>query len=110
MLKRVAPYHAFDWAERRKPWDKPTIWFAATPPLYDWAEPGDPPNANFASVRAKPLAKPTRHGSISREVETELGRRYHEDGDIDALEQLVEAHRPMLVRMAKHRWRGNGTS
>jgi hypothetical protein len=103
MLKRVAPYHVLDRAERRKPWNKPTIRFAATPPLYDWAEPGEPPNPDFPKVRAKPLAKPTRHGSISHEVETELVRRYHEDGDLDALEQLVEAHRPMVVHMAKHR-------
>jgi hypothetical protein len=25
---------------------------------YDWKEPGDPPYADYASVRAKPLPKP----------------------------------------------------
>ncbi len=76
----------------------------------DWAEPGDLPCYNFERVRAKPLAKPTSYGLISRELELELIRRYHQDCDLEALEWLVEAHRPMVVRMAKHKWRANGTS
>ena len=76
----------------------------------DWAEPGDPPCYDYGSVRAKPLAKPISYGSLNRELELELIRHYHEDGNVEALESLVEAHRPMVVRMAKHRWRGNGTS
>jgi hypothetical protein len=78
--------------------------------LLDWAEPGDPPSYHYCSVQAKPLAKPGSYGSLTRELELELIRRYHEDGNVEALEWLVEAHRPMVVRMAKHRWRGNGTS
>ena len=88
---------------RRKCWDKPTIWFAATPPLYDWAEPGDPPCYDYGRVRAKPFAKPTPYGSLDRDLELELVRRYREHGDLEALEWLAEAHRPMVVRMAKHR-------
>jgi hypothetical protein len=61
------------------------------------------------TVRAKPLAKPVRHGSVTPELEVELIRRYHEDGDLDALERLVEAHRPMVVSAAKNMWRGTGT-
>ena len=95
---------------KRLKWDKPIIWFAATPPLYDWAEPGDPPCYDFARVRAAPLAKPAPYGSVDRELELELIRRYRRHGDLYALEWLVEAHRPMVVRMAKHRWRANGTS
>jgi DNA-directed RNA polymerase specialized sigma subunit len=76
----------------------------------DWAEPGDPPVYNFDRVRTKPLAKPISHGSLTREDELELIRRYHEYRDLEALERVVEAHRPMVVRMAKHRWRANGTS
>ena len=76
----------------------------------DWAEPGDPPNADYESVRAKPLAKPVRYAPLTREIELELIRRWHENGDEKALVWLVGAHRPMVVRMAKHRWRGNGTS
>ncbi len=77
---------------------------------YDWAEPGDPPSPKYHSVRANPLAKPVVYPSVDREDELEFIRRYHEDGDLEALERLVGAHRPMVVRMAKHRWRGNGTS
>ena len=62
--------------------------------------------ADYASVRAKPLAKPKRYDPLTREVELELIRRYHEHGDEEALEQLVGAHRPMVVRMAKNMWRG----
>jgi hypothetical protein len=76
----------------------------------DWAEPGDPPCYDYGSVRAKPLAKPISYGSLTREFELELIRRYHAEGDLEALERLVEAHRPMVVRMANHKWRGNGTS
>jgi hypothetical protein len=95
---------------RRKSWNKPTIWFEATRPLYDWAEPGDPPCYDFDQVRAKPLTRPISCGSLTREDELGLIRRYHNDGDLEALERLVEAHRPMVVRMAKHKWRGNGTN
>ena len=77
---------------------------------YEWAEPGDPPNPNYSSVRAKPLAKPVAYPSVTPEAELDLIRRYHEDGDLDALEQLIGAHRPMVVRMAKTKWRGNGTT
>jgi hypothetical protein len=78
--------------------------------VYDWAEPGDPPCADFASVRADPIAKTIPVDSLTREVELELIRRYRQDGDIEALDWLVGAHRPMVVRMARGRWRGNGTS
>ena len=96
--------------QRSKCWDKPTIWFSATSPLYDWSEPGDPPCYDFARVRAKALGKPISHGSLTREEELELIRFYHESGDLEALEKLIEAHRPMVVRMAKHRCRANGTT
>ena len=69
---------------------------------YEWAEPGDPPNPDFASVKSVPLAKPVLFPSITREIECELIRSYHEDGDLDALDWLVGAHRPMVVSMAKH--------
>ena len=77
---------------------------------YDWAEPGDPPNPDYTSVRSRPLAKRVSYPKITALIERDLIRRYHEDGDLDALDWLVEAHRPMVVRMAKHKWRGNGTS
>jgi hypothetical protein len=77
---------------------------------FTWAEPGDAPNANYESVYAKPLAKPERHAPLTREVELELIRAFHEDGDLDALDRLVGAHRPMVVHMARNMWRGNGTS
>jgi hypothetical protein len=77
---------------------------------YTWAEPGDPPSADYASVRAKPLVKPVSYAPLTREIELELIRRYHENGDEKALEWLIGAHRPMVVRMAKHRVRTNGTS
>jgi hypothetical protein len=76
----------------------------------DWAEPGDPPCYDYNKVRAKPLTKPISYGSLTRDDELELIRRYHENADLEALERLIEAHRPMVVRMAKHRWRANGTS
>jgi len=63
----------------------------------DWAEPGDPPCYDYDSVRAKPLAKPILYGSLTRELELALIRRYHEEGYLEALEWLVEAHRPMVV-------------
>ena len=63
------------------------------------------------SVHAKPLATPVRHRPVTPEIETELVRAYREDGDLDALEWLVGAHRPMVVTMAQNRWwGGNGTS
>ena len=68
---------------------------------YDWLEPGDPPRADFVSVRAKPLAKPIKHAPLTRENELELIRRFRDSGDLAALDQLVGAHRPMVVRMAK---------
>ena len=76
----------------------------------DWAEPGDPPNADYKSVRAKPLAKPISYPGLTREVELELVRRWRENGDEMALDRLVGAHRPMVVNMARHRQRLNGTS
>jgi hypothetical protein len=76
----------------------------------DWAEPGDPPCYDYNKVRAKPLTKPISYGSLTRDDELELIRTYHENADLEALERLIEAHRPMVVRMAKHRWRANGTS
>ena len=76
----------------------------------DSAEPGDPPNADYKSVRAKPLAKPISYPGLTREVELELVRRWRENGDEMALERLVGAHRPMVVNMARHRIRSNGTS
>jgi hypothetical protein len=76
----------------------------------DWAEPGDPPAADYLSVRAKPLAKPISYAPLTREVELELVRRWHENGDERALDWLVAAHRPMVVRMAKNRIRTNGIS
>jgi hypothetical protein len=77
---------------------------------YDWAEPGDPPNHDFASVKAAPVTKPIPYPSLTPERELELILAYHEDGDLDALDQLVGAHRPMVVRMAKTKRRGNGTT
>ena len=77
---------------------------------YEWAEPGDPPNPDYASVRSAPLAKRVSYPSVTAEIERQLIRAYHEDGDLDALDWLVEAHRPMVVRMAKQKWRGNGTT
>ena len=77
---------------------------------YEWAEPGDPPNPDYASVRSAPLAKRVSYPSVTAEIERQLIRAYHEDGDLDALDWLVEAHRPMVVRMAKHKCRRNGTS
>ena len=77
---------------------------------YEWAEPGDPPNPDYASVRSRPLAKRVSYPPITPEIERELIRAYHEDGDLDALDWLVEAHRPMVVRMAKSKWRGKGTT
>jgi hypothetical protein len=73
----------------------------------DWAEPGDPPNADFESVRARPLARPIAYDSLTPEIERELVRRWHEDGDERALKWLVGAHRPMVVRMAQRWARGN---
>ena len=77
---------------------------------YDWAEPGDPPNPDFASVKAAPLAKRVSYPSVTVEIERQLIRAYHEDGDLDARDWLVEAHRSMVVRMAMHKYRRNGTS
>jgi hypothetical protein len=65
------------------------------------------PWADYASVRAQPLAKPIRHGSVTAELEIELIRAYHEDGDLDALDRLVEGHRPMVVRLARRFAQGN---
>jgi hypothetical protein len=56
--------------------------------------------------RADPISYP----GLTREVELELIRAYREDGDLDALERLVGAHRPMVVTMAQYFRRGNGTS
>jgi hypothetical protein len=71
-------------------------------------------SASFAlrgSVHAKPLAKPIRYRPVTREIEAALVRAYREDGDIDALNWLAGAHRPMVVTMAQNRWwGGNGTS
>jgi DNA-directed RNA polymerase sigma subunit (sigma70/sigma32) len=64
---------------------------------------------DYDSVRAKPLAKPIRYRSLTPEIEIELVRAYHDDGDLDALEWLVGAHRPMVVSMAKNMWRRTGT-
>lgn len=66
----------------------------------------DPPN--YAKVRARrPAADPERYKSLTRDAELELIRAYHEDGDLDALDQLVGAHRPMVVRLARRFARGN---
>jgi hypothetical protein len=78
------------------------LWFAALFALLP-----EPRCADYASVRAKPLAKPKRYDPLTPEVELELIRAYHEDGDLDALERLVGAHRPMVVSMAKNMWRGD---
>lgn len=40
-------------------------------------------------------------------MERELIRAYHEDGDLDALDHLVESHRPMAVREARKLNRGD---
>jgi DNA-directed RNA polymerase sigma subunit (sigma70/sigma32) len=91
---------------------------------YDWAEPGDPLPIGTAVRRRRngstvfsispkvaraprPAGQPVRYRPLTPEIEIELVRAYREDGDLDALEWLVEAHRPMVVRMAKHRSRGN---
>ena len=64
--------------------------------------------ADYASVRApRPPDEPERYESLTREVELELIRAYREDGDLDALDQLVGAHRPMVVRLARRFARGN---
>jgi hypothetical protein len=63
--------------------------------------------ADYAKVRAKPLAKPERYGSLTPEDELGLIRAYHDDGDLDALDRLVGAHRPMTVRLARRFARGN---
>ena len=76
------------------------LWFAALFALLP-----EPRCADYASVRAQPLAKPKRYEPLTRDVELELIRRYHEHGDEEALEQLVGAHRPMVVGMAKNMWR-----
>ena len=77
------------------------FWFDAL-----FAEPpSDPPD--YAKVRAKPLAKPERYELLTPEDELELIRAYHEDGDLDALDRLVGAHRPMVVRLARRFARGN---
>ena len=63
--------------------------------------------ADYASVRApRPLPDPERYESLTRGDELDLIRAYHEDGDLDALDRLVGAHRPMVVRTAKNMWRG----
>ena len=72
---------------------------------FEWREPGDPPGGTL--VRHGPLAKPIKYHSLTPEIELELVRRYREDGDLDALDQLVGAHRPMVVHMAKHLPRGD---
>jgi hypothetical protein len=48
--------------------------------------------------------------SVTKESEIGLLRAYWEHGDLDALELLVNAHRPMLVTMARAMRRRNGTS
>jgi len=58
---------------------------------------GDPPCYDYNRVRAKPLAKPISHGSLTRELELELIHRYHQAGDLEALNRLVEAHRPIMA-------------
>lgn len=68
---------------------------------------GPPPRADYASVRAKPLAKPKRCAPLGRAAEIDLIRRWWGDGDLDALDQLAGAHRPMAVRMARRFARGN---
>ena len=68
--------------------------------------PSDPPD--YAKVPKSPRPyRPVLYGSITREQELELIRAYHEDGDLDALDQLVGAHRPMVVRLARRFARGN---
>ena len=86
-------------------------------PLALWAgeyEVGMAESASFAlrgGSSAKPYRKPARCRPVTPEIETELVRAYREDGDLDALEWLVGAHRPMVVTMAQNRWwGGNGTS
>lgn len=74
---------------------------------YDWKEPGDPPYADYASVRAKPLPKPIKYDPLTPEIELELVCRFREHGDLEALDQLVGAHRPMVVHMAKYLPRGD---
>jgi hypothetical protein len=38
----------------------------------------------------------------------DISARYREDGDLEALEEVAGAYRPMVVSMARGRWRGNG--
>ena len=57
---------------------------------YNWAEPGDPPNPDYASARSAPLAKRVSHPSVTAEIERQLIRAYHEVGDLVALDWLVE--------------------
>jgi hypothetical protein len=72
---------------------------------FDWAEPGDRRPPNYEKVRAKPLPRAVSYPSLTAEAELELIRGYHDTGDKEALKRLVGAHRPMVVRMAKHMWR-----
>jgi hypothetical protein len=68
---------------------------------------GAPSRADYPRVRAKPLAKPKRYDSPTKDGEVELIRRWWGDGDLDALDELVGAHRPMVVRLARRFARGN---
>ena len=90
---------------RLRPAVGPAVTFAFWFDVLFAKPPSDPPD--YARVRAKPLAKPERYESLTREDELELIRAYHEDGDLDALDRLVGAHRPMVVRLARRFARGN---
>jgi hypothetical protein len=53
--------------------------------------------------RAAPLPEPIRYRSVTPELEAALVRAYREDGDLDALNWLVGAHRKMVVTMAQNK-------
>jgi hypothetical protein len=67
---------------------------------FDWA--GDVRLPNYKSVRAKPIPKRVRVAPLAAEVEAELARRWQDDGDEKALQQLIGAHRPMVQRIAMY--------
>jgi hypothetical protein len=57
-------------------------------------------------MRAAPLPKPIRYRPVTLELEAALVRAYREDGDLDALDWLVGAHRPEVITSVRSLWRG----
>jgi hypothetical protein len=95
--------------------------------LLNWAEPGDSP-ASGRAVRLRdsgatiliippsivgaprPRPHPFWVGELTKEIETVLAWAFHHGGNEQVATMLTHPHRPMLVRMARQKWRGNGTS